>query len=224
MRERTSPSEPAEQGEDRVLIAPTRLERIVEVAAVIVVLVLLVLHTSGWNTDTIDTTSVALVALLLLAPVVRYISRLKIGQVEAEIERGDVRRLRAAASELPPTDTAGAAGPEAIEILDLVRRDPQLGLAKLRIDLEAELKRQLGVELLERPRPLGVTQMLRELQRHRDVPPEIAGPLMEAGMLANQAIHGEFVRHDDAEEIARIGVRALEALKSLQPDSSSGTG
>jgi hypothetical protein len=60
--------------------------------------------------------------------------------------------------------------------------------------------------------------MLRELQEKQNVPPEIARTLMEAAMLANRAIHGEFVRQEDAEEIAAVGVRALEALKLLRPD------
>jgi hypothetical protein len=65
--------------------------------------------------------------------------------------------------------------------------------------------------------------MLRQAAQERLIPPEVSYPLMEVVSLANRAIHGEFVRAEDAEEIARVGVRGLEALRAL-PDADEDPG
>jgi hypothetical protein len=195
-------------------------------ATYIVVLMLTVLvlvaHSLKLEAIQVDTTTLGLLALLLLVPLAPYITRLKAGGVEAEIGERDAQRLQAAASELPSTSSGDGADAEddaAPTLAELIRRDPPLGLAKLRIDLEREI-RQLYLTEVENPmrRGFSLGPMIRELVKHRVLPPEISYPLIEVNELCNRAVHGEYVPRDVAEEIADVGERLLHELRSMNSD------
>jgi hypothetical protein len=187
---------------------------------------LLVAHTfSGKEQPAVDTTSLGLLALLLILPLAPYITKLRAAGVEAEIGRQDLRDLRKLATDLPGTpDSAALSSADELEVIELTKRDPQLGLAKLRMDIEKEVRRIYGQRI---PKParrgLSLGPMTRELVQQDALPPEIAAPLQDVSALANRAIHGEYVAQDSAEEIAQIGVRVLEALRSLETDGPGGS-
>jgi hypothetical protein len=184
----------------------------------VVAMGLLLAHTFGWDGVRVDTTSLGLLAVLVLLPLAPRIRKLSAAGVEAEIGPRDATQLQASASQLPAAEPASPAyPPTAPTILELVERDPPLGLARLRMDLEQEVRRlydsKIGDETGRRPLSLGM--MTRRLTQNEILPPEVAAPLDDVLPLANRAVHGEFVPTDVAEEIARIGIRVLEALRSL---------
>jgi hypothetical protein len=178
---------------------------------------LLVLHTLKHVAVTVDGASVGLLALLLIVPLAPYIRRLNAGGLEAEIDASDALELQSAAAELPsspPTDEQSTS--DAPPIQDLIARDPPLGLAKLRIDLEREVRR-LGMQAGQAQssnKSLGM--LLRELRENETITPEIATLLADVIALANRAVHGEYVRPDVAVTIGNVGLRVLEALRSIQ--------
>ena len=46
------------------------------------------------------------------------------------------------------------------------------------------------------------------------ISPEVFAPLDDCLAIANRVVHGEYVTNEVAEDIARIGVRVLEALRT----------
>jgi hypothetical protein len=198
---------------------PIALARLIYAFVGLAAAVLLVIHTAtGPDAPTVDTTSLGLLALLLLLPLAPYITHLRAAGFEAEIGPRELFDLRRSASDLPRAQRAPAEEDpgEGLGVEELTARDPQLGMAKLRMDLEAELRRVYRARIGEPRRGLGLAPMASELSADGVLPPEVAAPLREASTLANRAIHGEYVAQESAEEIAQVGLRVLDALRGLE--------
>jgi hypothetical protein len=196
---------------------PTWVSTATYVFVPIATVALLVLHTLKVDGVQVDTTTLGLLAVLLLLPLAPNIKRLSAGGVEAEIGPAEAQQLQASAAELPAAaESAPKAFAETPTIQELTVRDPPLGLAKLRIELEREL-RQLYLDRLpdatDRRTSLGL--MARELSARGLLPPEIAAPLADVTALANRAVHGEYVPPEVAQEIADVGLRVLSALQHM---------
>ena len=183
----------------------------------IATVVLLVLHTVTATNVQVDTTTLGLLALLLLVPLAPYITRLKAGGLEAEIGPRDAQQLQASAADLPvATVSATDVSNDEATIIDLVTRDPPLGLAKLRIELEQELRRicaNYRPEVALRKATPGF--MAHELREQGVLQREVAEPLIDVLTLANRAVHGEYVPADVASDIADVGLRVLTALRLI---------
>jgi hypothetical protein len=179
-------------------------------------IVLLILHTIGINSVEVDTTTIGLLALVLLIPIAPHIRRLSAGGVTAEIGLSEARKLQAAAAELPARDDSKTSG-EVSSIQQRIDRDPPLGLAQLRIELEKELNRLYLAHLPEvQHQNLSLGAMARDLQEHGVVPAEVADPLANVVALANRAVHGEYVPSEVAAEIGEVGLRVLAALRETE--------
>jgi hypothetical protein len=178
-------------------LAPAWLPRVTYPIAGAAILALLTLHTLKWHVVRVDYVSATLLGLLIVLPVAQYIKRLRFGGSKL----GSAVAKSCGFGSRP---------------LSIVRRDPALGLAKLRLELEREIRRryELVTDPNVRRRPPSIGQMMQVLQQSELLAPDVAAVLRDVLPLANRAVHGEYVRSDDAEEIARIGVRALEALKA----------
>ena len=84
---------------------------------------LLILHTLKVRGTLVDTTTLGLLALLLLVPLAPYVTRLRAWEFEAEIGRGEARELQAAAAELPPGPAPSDIAPsEAPTVQELIAR------------------------------------------------------------------------------------------------------
>ena len=106
---------------------------------------------------------------------------------------------------------------QGIITLGIVRQDPQLGLPKLRIELEKAL---ISLYTLQEPgrntrQSLGLPRLVDQLYQRGDVSAVLAAALRDIIPLANRAVHGEYVRTQDAEDLALLGIRVLEELRSL---------
>jgi hypothetical protein len=102
---------------------------------------LLVSHIFQWSVIRVDSITLALVGFLLLIPLVDLIRKIKFGEFEAEIGEAEVAKVQAkAAVELPPP-TEEELNISEKQVRDLLRSDPRLALAKIRIELEEALKR-----------------------------------------------------------------------------------
>jgi len=148
----------------------------------ILAVALLTLHTLKLDDVRVDTTSVILLAIILLSPFASAIRRVKIGDFEAEIDPKEVKKItNEVATELESSPIEGEQPPEIYttmsNIVDLVSSDPVLALAKLRIELEKVITKlyrlaQLGSEQ-GRARPLG--QIVNELGRKELLPTALTG-------------------------------------------------
>src|SRR3954471_8818275 len=79
----------------------SRSAKFLYVVVVVLAIALLVAHSFKWDKVAVDTTSLGLLALILLIPLAPRIRRLSAGGFEAEIGPKDAQQLQASASDLP---------------------------------------------------------------------------------------------------------------------------
>jgi len=190
-------------------------------AVLLVATGLLVAHTLSVSRVVVDNTSLILLFVILASPFVAAIKKIKIGDFEAEIQPDEVkqvaRQVEAAlpmvpSSATPPlsTNDTGAA------ILELAQVDPVVGLAKLRIEIEARLRRLAEREdptpADRRARTQNLGRVVRDLSAREILRPSFGASLLDVIGICNRAIHGEDIRDVDAQQIARSGVELLDAL------------
>ena len=112
-----------------------------------------------------------------------------------------------APSSLPPWDlTAG----------QLIGADNALALARLRMDIERELRRiALETEIDLSLRPFGIKALARELVNKEVLPVTLMEPLEEVAKICDIAIHGGKVADDVAAAVVRVGGQLMEQLRLL---------
>lgn len=188
----------------------------------LIALTLLISHVVGWKQITVDTTTLLLLALLLVSPFIEQLRKIKVGEFEAEIAPSEVKKVKSEADK--SLGTGEAREPIAPEVrsvgddlIDLLDRDHVLALAKLRIELEQALTR---LHLLTTPttrqrRHAGLNRLVGDLVRSGILPAQQSEPLREVISLCNRAVHGEHVRPTDARSIIDIGISILEEIDSI---------
>ena len=117
-----------------------------------------------------------------------------------------------------PTEDEKVAEPWDLSLGQLVGLDNSLALAKLRIELERELRHIAHNNQTDiSSRPLGITRMAQELVSRKILPPTWLGPLKEITHVCNHAIHGEAEVPDDiAASVVSVGGQLLEQLRSVR--------
>ena len=65
---------------------------------------------------------------------------------------------------------------------------------------------------------MGLERLTRELEERGVLSYAIAASIRDVIPLANRAAHGEFVRPEHASDLARLGIRILEELRSVYLD------
>lgn len=193
-----------------------KLSKFIPGAVSVVALALLVFHTFGWGDLHVDTTSILLLALIVLAPLSELIKKIKIGAFEAEIGSKEIEKI---GEDLTISEAVNADKPTLIhsDIPRLVESDTPLGMAKLRIELEKLIK--VIYFRVERPEfgidKVPVTRLLSDLAEKRVIPIALVSSVRDVLSLANRAIHGESIRQDDAEHLAGLGVKILAELRRI---------
>jgi len=176
-----------------------RLIHIIPWIVFLIALVLLASHLLAWEQIKIDSTTLILLAILLLSPFIEQIRRIRVGEFEAEIAPTEVKRVKSE------------------DLLDLLDKDYVLALAKLRMELERTLNRLyvLSTPNDKQRTQLGLNRLVSELVRSEVLPTQLSGPIREVFYLCNRAVHGEQVRPDDARSIVGIGIQVLEHINSI---------
>ncbi len=188
----------------------------------LIALALLISHVVGWKQITVDTTTLLLLALLLVSPFIEQLRKIKVGEFEAEIAPDEVEKVKSEVDKrLGTGKVREPITPEVRSVeeslLDLLDRDHVLALAKLRIELEQALTR---LHLLTTPanrqrRHAGLNRLVGDLVRSGILPAQQSWPLQEVISLCNRAVHGEYVRPADAMSIIDIGIHILEEIDSI---------
>ncbi len=114
-------------------------------------------------------------------------------------------------------DEEKVAEPWELSLVQLVGSDNSLALAKLRMELERELRHiaynnQTDIS----SRPLGVTRIAQELVSRNILPPTWLGALKEITYVCNQAVHGTEIPDDITASVVRVGGQLLEQLRSVR--------
>lgn len=179
-------------------------------------LLLLVIHTFGWGALRVDSTSIFLLVLIVLAPLSDLIKKIKFGEFEAEIGSREIEKVSESLG-FSETDKPSISAQIQSDIPKLVESDPQLGMAKLRIELEKILK----VIYLRVERPefdidrVPLSRLMNELAEKRVIPIALLSSIRDVLSLANRAIHGESIKVSDAESLAQLGVKIIAELRRI---------
>lgn len=194
----------------------SKLSRANALAVSALALVLLILHTFGWGGLHVDTTSILLLTLIVLAPLTELVKKVKFGDFEAEIGSREVEKV---GRSIKSTEVGGPSRPSSIDsdIPKLAESDPQLGMAKLRIELE-RLIRNIYFRV-ERPEldidKVPLFKLMDELAEKRVIPFALLSSVRDVLALANRAIHGESIKTEDAERLANLGVKVMAELRRI---------
>jgi hypothetical protein len=118
---------------------------------------------------------------------------------------------------LPSRSALGATSqPWDLETRALLGRDKSLALAKLRLDIERQLRVLAFRSGDEAPsRPAGVTQLAESLVRKGALPVETLPPLQQILSVCNLALHGNDISDALADAVVSVGEDLLSRLAEL---------
>lgn len=192
----------------------------------LVALIMLICHTLGIRRIVVDNTTLILLVLVLVSPFVAAVKKIKIGEFEAEIQPSEVMRVaQQAEKSLPIQATDALLPPEtskaASAVRSLAETDLVVALAKLRIELETNLRRpERHLNLVSATQKTALTHVIRELVSHGVFGAEFGASLRDVISICNRAIHGEEIRDVDARQIINTGTELLEVLERTVRDYS----
>jgi hypothetical protein len=113
--------------------------------------------------------------------------------------------------------------PWEVEAEDLLGRDNSLAVAKLRIDLERELRKiATRVGINKDSSRFGLTRLANELVKRKALDPTLLPVINDILPAANKVIHGGQVSHQTASAILRLGRQLIKLLR--QQDRRTPTG
>ena len=198
-----------EQQEDIVnnLISLKKLRQSVTLCALILAIAHLI-----WPNIAIDAITLALVLIAILPWLAPLVKSLELpGGWKVEFQE-----LQKAASR---ADTAGllAAEPsrseDSFSFQSISKRDPNLALAGLRIEIEKRLSKLAEVNNVEQRRgPMGIGQLLRALAQREVLTNEERSILSDMVNMLNAAVHGATVDRQSADLAIDVGPRLLTSL------------
>jgi len=102
---------------------------------------------------------------------------------------------------------------------ELLRRDPQLALARLRIELERQLRRLTSH--VDPSRKMRLSQMISQLLQREVIPPELASAMRDIIPAANNAVHGNDIPTEQAYSLVELGDEVLSLLQNIHEDRVS---
>ena len=203
-----------EQNQPTTRINP-KLLRFIQVILMVITAFLLISHILKWSAIQVDSVTLALVGLLLVIPFVDLIRKIKLGDFEAEIGKTEVSKAQAkAAVELPPP-TEEELDVSEKQVRELLRSDPRLAMAKIRIELEEALKRLYSATIGSEPdlRRTSLGRLVDALVQRQVLRGPVASSVRDVITLANRAVHGERIEPSAAEELAILGIRLVHEIQ-----------
>lgn len=181
----------------------------------ITILILIIVHGCFNKYFKVDNTTVLLLLILILLPYLHLIRKIKYGDFEAEIKPEEVKKIEGKATKIPEKkqeDTLDFGKTDYLE--SLAQRDPELALAKVRIEIEKRL-RSLGEIYLPKSKVLfhlGIRNILAALKKNKIIDSPLASVLEDVISVANRAIHGETVSKRSACKLIEISNKIIVRL------------
>jgi hypothetical protein len=103
----------------------------------------------------------------------------------------------------------------------LIGVDNALALAKLRMDLEAQLRRTAHEAAISiKDRSISIMAIAQELVTAKVLPAQFLEPLSEVANVCNRGVHGEEVSNELAISVVSIGDQLLEGLRLLPKETT----
>lgn len=98
---------------------------------------------------------------------------------------------------------------------DLLIQDASLAMAKLRIDLERELRRLAYKRSVPVTSPTSVSRLVKALEVEKIIPGSVASAIRDVLPACNQAVHGAEVTTEVAQSVLGVGNDVLATLKAI---------
>jgi hypothetical protein len=164
----------------------------------------------------------------MLAVMLAILDRIRTGPIVAYVSF-DARRVQESVSSLPVIEGQYRAIPEPGEPWDLDPRslllqDKHLALAKLRMELEQELRRIAFRMEINVPGHYTSSLIAKTLVAKSVLPSSVIPGLTEVVKACNQAVHGFDVPHSTAVEVVEIGTDLLNRLRLIAPEVAASDG
>lgn len=183
-------------------------------------LILIIIH-AIFPEYAIDTITIALIIIILFPSLIPYLESLKLPGGTEIYFREEVKRLEELSEKSP--ELSGSVElrikeiPDEIEPTrqDLLRVDPNLALASLRIDIERKVKQiSKQKDIFTNRKSLGA--ILKKLYTNEIIGSSEYDTLLSVINICNKAVHAERVDHLVASKVLDIGESALLYLNSIQ--------
>lgn len=181
-------------------------------------LAMLLAHTFAFDQVRVDTTSIILLTVIALSPFTSAVTRIKFGDLEAEIRPKEVEDLQQAVAAQVGSVGLSEQAPELAQTVKSIQRlaesDPILALADLRLEFEKVLMRLYHAaysgQSSSQPRSIG--QLLHALANAEIFPRALARSAQDSIAMCNRAMHGEDIRRQDARSLIESSTALLSEL------------
>ena len=171
-----------------------------------------------WPHLAIDAVALALILIAILPWLAPIIKSLELpGGWRVEFQELQKAASRAESAGLLATDLSGREATFTFQ--SIAMRDPNLGLAGLRIEIEKRLSLLAEIHGLNARRTMGVGQALRALAQAEVLTDEERSILADMVMLLNSAVHGAEVDSRAAAWAIDVGPRLLASLDERISDA-----
>lgn len=182
------------------------LRQVVSLGALILALAHLV-----WPSLAIDAITLALMVIAILPWLAPLVKSLKIpGGWKVEFQELQKAASRAESAGLLAAEPSPSE--KAFSFQSIAKRDANLALAGLRIEIEKRLSQLAEAHGLRGDRPLGIGQLLRILTQSEVLTTEERSVLADMVNMLNAAVHGASVDSRSADWAIDIGPRLLTSL------------
>lgn len=189
---------------------------------------LLVVHMLRPDEFRIDSITLGLLAIILLSPYLRFITRIKFGEFAVDIDRLQVEELESKARAVPeagekPTDR------RIIHLLEMLSQiaesDPSLAVIRLAIELENRLRRLAELEGIsekgEPPVRASIRQLSKFLLKRNVIDQSVFDAVSVLANIRNKVVHGGRVEEAYAMRMLDSGVSLMYHLESLLEEKVS---
>jgi hypothetical protein len=187
-------------------------------------LTMLIAHTVSYDIIKVDNISIILLIVMLLSPFTTAITKIRIGDFEAEVNPEEIRRIKEQFEARPKNIDELTELPEMDKTIEgiksIAKSDPVLALAKLRIELEKVLNKLLRLSRSDnyQEKILSAGQLVYKLEGSGILSSDISAPTRNVIQICNRAIHGEDIREQDAQSVTEIGISLLREISYLVQD------
>lgn len=122
------------------------------------------------------------------------------------------------------TEDAQVLEKETTDIRSLFFEDPNLALAKLRMELEQELKLTAeAFDITDAGRYLGVGRMASAMRQEKVISPSVEAAIREVADVCNKAIHGYDIDHEQARGILTSGEELMFYMRLIRKNGLHAT-
>ncbi|GHO85228.1 hypothetical protein [Dictyobacter formicarum] len=164
-------------------------------AYTLLILVIIVIHGRFDSLFKIDTLTLFLLVLLFILPYLPLIKtwKFKYGEFEAEVTTEEINEIKRKVNDIPQK-AEKTENEDIINLKDFAESDPQLALAKMRIELEKQLRLLFNIympESIQHKRNRSLSFIVDSLTKDGIIEKPLASALKDIIGVANRTIHGE---------------------------------